>query len=199
MLTANVDIVAGGIILDHFDVRNEGRSREGPFEKVMAQKGVLGHPPLQCGFESIDVVNPFPGESAFVKEILINVRSRRCIGLDPAGAGKEPLVDRPVLAIGQGRADTRLQDAVAAGNALRAGVEPGTVQGMGNLADHLRNRATQKAGIGVQSDDVADINRQMTADHGIAGVSRPTQQAVQLSEFAAFAFPAHPHALGRVA
>ena len=69
---------------------------------------------------------------------------------------------------------------------------------MGHLANHLPHRSAQQPGIGVQGDDIADIVRQRAADHVKTGIRSPAQQLVQFGQFAALAFPSHPHAFRRI-
>ena len=106
VLAAGVDIVAGREILDHLDIRGECRAGIDSFEQVVAEQGVLGNAAIQRRFEGVDVIDALAGIGAFVEQILIDVRNRRGIGFDPAGAGIDPLKDRSVAADRQ-RAVTR--------------------------------------------------------------------------------------------
>ena len=60
----------------------------------MAEHGVFRHAPRQRRLERVNVIDALSGERAFAEQVLIDIRTRRRIGLDPTGAGKHPLVDR---------------------------------------------------------------------------------------------------------
>ena len=67
---------------------------------------------------------------------------------------------------------------------------------MRHLADQTCRRVARQPRIGVQRDDKANVLRQRVGA-AIAGIECATQQAVQLGQLAALAFPAHPDAFGR--
>ena len=68
---------------------------------------------------------------------------------------------------------------------------------MRHLANQLSHRITQKAGIGVQRDDELHPLWHLGSGQK-TGVGRTAQQAVQLHQFAALAFPSHPDPFRRV-
>ena len=57
----------------------------------MAEDSVIRKTSEQCGFENVNVVNPFAAVGALSKEILINVRDGKCIRINPSGSGKDAL------------------------------------------------------------------------------------------------------------
>ena len=198
MVPPDIDVVPCGKILDNLDVRGKGGACEHALEQIVAQHGVFRHAPGQRRLECINVVNALAGKGTFAEQILIQVGSGRRIGLDPAGTGEQLLIDRPVLPVGQGGADARLQDAVSAENAVRCGVDACAVQRMGDLAHHLCDRPAQQPGVGIQRDDIAHSFRQCAADDGKTRVRGSTQQTVKFAQLATLAFPPHPDALGWV-
>ena len=197
VLSAGVHVLAAGKIFDDLDVRGKARAREGAFEQVMAEQGVVGHPAGQGRREGVDVIDAFASERPFVEQVLIDIGNGRRIGLDPAGAGGNALVERPRSAKRQGRGNLRLQNAVARGHALADRVDDRAVQGMGHLADQPAHRIAQDAGVGIQRDDELHVLRHGGAGQK-AGIGRTAQQPVQFDKFAALALPPQPDALGRV-
>ena len=194
MLAADVDVMAGGKILNHLDVRGQRGTGKHPLEEIMAEHGVFWHTARQRRLERVDVVDALASEGAFVKEVLVDVRSGRRIRLDPARAGEKLPVDRSVFAAGQAGADAGLQDAVAARYPLTDAVKAGAVQGVAHLAHHLRHGPAQQPCVGVQRDDISDVRWQRAADDSKAGVRSRAQQAVQFGQLAALALPPHPDA-----
>ena len=102
------------------------------------------------------------------------------------------------MTAGQCGADAGLQYAVARSDAVKCGVQTCPVQRVGNFADHLRNCPAQQPGIGVQRDDIPEVFRKRGADDGKTGITSTAQQPIKFSQLAAFAFPPHPDAFGRV-
>ncbi|MNZ49333.1 hypothetical protein D3C78_670980 [compost metagenome] len=74
VLALGTDVIAGGELLDDLDIGCQARPCENSLEQVMAQVAVLWHTRLQSGTEGIDVVDAFPGERTFAKQVLIDVR-----------------------------------------------------------------------------------------------------------------------------
>jgi hypothetical protein len=89
MLAFAGDIVAGGEIIDEFDVRDEARAGEGPLEQVMAEQRILRDPPVERRFEGIDVVDAFAGVGAYDSSI----RSRS-VNVPPTSTPRRKLICR---------------------------------------------------------------------------------------------------------
>ena len=163
VLAACIHIMAGRKILDHLDVGCQSGPGKDALEQIMAQHGVFGHATVQGGRKRIDVINALSGERPLAPHVLIDVRHRCRIGLDPAGAGKDAGVERALRRHRQPGRDTRLQDAIAGGDPLQDGVEMRAVQRMRHLADHPGNGVAQQPGVGIQRDDMRDVLRRNRA------------------------------------
>ena len=77
----------GRELLEEGDVSHQPRTREHPLEEIMAQEGILGHTAGERRLERIQVIDAFAGVGPLAEEILVDVRDRRGIGVDPARAG----------------------------------------------------------------------------------------------------------------
>ena len=70
---------------------------------------------------------------------------------------------------------------------------------MSDGADHARGRAAGKLRVGVEREDVTDLRKDVEpAGLDGEGVVLADQELVEIEELAAFALPAHPHALAHV-
>ena len=82
--------------------------------------------------------------------------------------------------------------------ATQAGVDLGTVEGVGHLADELDGTAARQARVGIERDDVADAAADLRDDLGHddeACTGDPAQETIEFVQLAALALPAHPFAL----
>src|SRR5207245_8484268 len=113
MLARRRDLVAGRKILEELDVGDQRGAREETLEEVVAEQGVLRHPPLERALERVDVVDPLAGVRAFAEEVLIHVRHGGGVGIDAGRAG-EPAPKERALALGrQGRRDAWLETPIS--------------------------------------------------------------------------------------
>jgi hypothetical protein len=81
------DVVAGGKILDHLDVRDQTSAGKGSLEQIMAEHGVVRHPPRQRPGKGIDIIDALAGVRSLVEQVLIDIRNCRRIGIDPGVTG----------------------------------------------------------------------------------------------------------------
>ena len=72
----------------------------------------------------------FAGEAALAKYVLVDLGGGGAVGVDTALPGKQPVVEREILARRQGGGYARLQDAVALHHALARSIDPGLVLGV---------------------------------------------------------------------
>lgn len=103
MLATGGDVVAGRKFLDDLDIGDGAGTGEDALEEVVAQERVLGHPPRKGGLERVDVVDALAGIRPLAEEILVEIGAGRSVGVDAAGAGKDPLEERALAAHRQGR------------------------------------------------------------------------------------------------
>ncbi len=201
MLSPGGDVVAGWEFLDHLDIRGEAGACEDSFQEIVAEKRILRHPPGKSRFEGIDVVDPLAGVRTLAKEVLIDIRDGRRVGIHAPRAGKDPLIERAFAANRQGGCDARLKDTVAIDDALLDAVEFRPVQRVGHLADQPGDGVAWQSGIGIERDDVADTARHLrrvTADGRERGVGRAAEKPVKLAELAPLALPSHPFLLAGI-
>jgi hypothetical protein len=181
------------IVVDHLDIRDEGRAGIKPLEQVVRQQRVLRHAPLERFGERVDVVEALPGKNAFVEEILVHVgyggRVRVHAGVPRIGAGEE----RPGGARHR-NAHPRLQNPVALCDPADARVDARTVQRMRDDADQLFRGVARQPRIGVERDAIA--HRRENAERpdldGEARVGGASQQPIEFLDLSAFALPPHP-------
>ncbi len=198
VLPRGVGEVAAGIVVDEVDVGDEAGARVEPFEQVVAEERVLRHAPGERGLERVDVVDALADVAALVKHVLVEIGHGRRVGIDADVPGEHAGEHRPVGA-DDADADARLQDAVAFGDALEAGIEARPVQRMRQRADQPPAGFHRQLRVGVERDHVADgrQNRRLAVLDDEARVGRAAQQAVELGQLAALALGPHPAALAR--
>ncbi|MCY1219812.1 hypothetical protein D9M72_318020 [compost metagenome] len=198
MLAPGRHVVARGKLFDHLDVGGQPGTGEHSFEQVMAEQRVLRDPAAERRFKGIDIIDALARIGALAKEILVDVGGGRRVGIDAARPGEDPLVERTLAANRQRWRDARLENAVAAHDALPGRIEPWLVQRMGHLADQPQRGIAWQPRVGVEGDDVAHAGRHLrcpAVDGHVAGVAGAAQQPVQLMQLAALALPSHPLAL----
>ncbi len=91
LLARSRNLVVHGKFFEQIDVGRERGARENSFEKIVAQKSVVGHLIGQRRLKRIDIVgDPFAGEGILRgTDPLVNVRKRlRSVGVDAARSRK---------------------------------------------------------------------------------------------------------------
>ena len=112
------------------------------FEQVVRQQRVLGHQVFERGHEGVNVVQPLAGEAAFTEQVLVRIRHRGGVGIDPGMAGIQAREERPRRAR-IGHADAGLKDAVPVGDTANARIDAGPIERMRNDTDQLAGRVTR--------------------------------------------------------
>ena len=201
MMALDTDVVARRKLLDDLDIRGEAGACEHALEHVVAQQRRIGHAACQRGLEGIDIVDALAGIRAVARQILIDIRYGRIVGIDPAQARKRALEQRTFPADRQRRRHPRLQDGIALHDPTAGIVEARPIERVCHLADQPADRVTRQLRVGIESDDVADIGGDVgggAVDIDECRVPCPAQQSVQLVQLAAFTLPADPLPLSLV-
>src|SRR5262245_33248774 len=170
-----------------------------PLEQVVRQESVLGYLVAERGIERVDVVKSFAGEDTLAEQVLVRIRYGGRIRVDPRVSGVQPREQRPGGAA-ERDADARLQDAVAGSHPSALGVELRAVERMRDDTDQIPGRVARQPRVAVERDAVADLRQDAQLAHGDdeAGVGCAAQQAVELLDLPALAFPSHPQLFARV-
>ena len=82
MLTHRVGVVVGGIVVEKFDITDQGRARKDRFKEIVAQQSLVRDPIVERFLESVNVIETFTRVAAFAEKILVDVRCCRGIGID---------------------------------------------------------------------------------------------------------------------
>ncbi len=189
------DLVARREVLDDLDVGREAGACVDAFEQVVAEHRVVGHAAGERRLERVDVVDALADVRPFAGEVLVDVRHGARVRIDAAWAGEGGVEDRAGVGGDERRGDARLQDRVAARDALQPRVEERPVERMTHLADETQRRVARQSRVGIERDDVADPVGHAVVRREERRVGRAAQQPVQLVQLAALAFAAHPRAL----
>ena len=113
MLPRRRDQVVRRELVEQLHIRDEPGPREHALEQVVAEERVLGDPVRHCRPERVEVVDPLARVAPLTEQILVDVRDRRGVRVDPGRARIAALVDRRVALDGKGRRDPRLEHPVA--------------------------------------------------------------------------------------
>ena len=138
VLARSVDVILHRKILDKLHIAGQGRPGKAAFQKVMRQNRVFADPAVRRGPKGVDVIDAFASERAFGQQVLIGVRGRENIRVQPAMGGKDPLENRR---LGPGRQrwrDARLQNPVPRADPT-LWPDDGAVDRMRQLAHQGRN------------------------------------------------------------
>jgi hypothetical protein len=187
------------IVVDQLDVGHQGGAGVNPFEQVVREQRVLGHPAGERRAESVDVVEPLAGEDPLAEQILVGVGDRGGVGVDSGVPGVEAREKRARRAR-QGDAHPRLEDAEALGDPAQLRIEVRPVQRMRDDAHQGPRRVARQPRVGVERDAVAHAGQQVPVADDLVErrIRRPAQQPVQLLELAALALPPHEGALAGI-
>ena len=101
----------------------------------------------------------------------------------------------------QRRRDARLKHRVTIDDAAEAGIECRAVERVSHLADQALGGPPRQTRVGIEDNDKADAgghHRRAAADRDESGVGGAPQQAIELVQLAALAFPSDPLSLSRV-
>jgi len=124
VLARHGDVVAGGKLLDDFDVGREARPGKCPFKKIVAEKRILRHAIAQGRLEGVHIIDALARVAALPKEVLVDFGHGKSIGVCASAARIEAVEQRGILARREYGADARLQDAIAPYHPLPCAVEP---------------------------------------------------------------------------
>ena len=170
-----------------------------PFKQIVAEQSILAHLACQAALESRDIINPFANVTAFAKQILINVRDSKGVQVKPGVPGKDLRKERTVRA---GRLDrhARLQHGITRDNGASVRGKLGMVKRMRQGGDQPVGAALRQGGIRIQRDHIFDVRQNARVPNlgGVRRLAQIEQQAIEVRQFAALAFPAHPNPFRRI-
>src|SRR5260370_20584842 len=115
MPPVNVSIITRRIPFVEFNVADQSRAGVDRLNQVVTENRILLEETFEGLLKCIHIVNAFADKSAFVEEVLVNVRDGAGVGIDPGIAGKNARKPGSTRAR-QTNAHTRLQDTVAFAN-----------------------------------------------------------------------------------
>ena len=110
-----------GEFLKEFDIGDECRAREEPFEQVVAEQCIFGNASFERGLDRVDGGNSFADVRAFFEKILIHVRHGKGVRVNACRPRINFLIERAKPERGKAGCDARLHDAVAFNYAARFG------------------------------------------------------------------------------
>ncbi len=83
-MARHVDVIAGRIIFNNFDIADQRRARIATFKQIVAKKRVLWNAIFHRNFEGVDIVKTLTGEGALTQKILIGIGNGKDIRIDAA-------------------------------------------------------------------------------------------------------------------
>ena len=179
------------------------RDQPGPgvvtLDQVMGEQPILGKPPMRRLLEDGDIVDPFPGETPFAIQILIDVRHGGRIRIDPGNAGVHGRESGPVGAR-ERHTHAGLQNPVAPNHPPALGVILGPIERMGEGPDQVGRGVGRQNGVRVERNHIAKVpeRRQVPHDDRERGFGPAPDEPVELGQLAAFPLPSHPAVLLRI-
>ncbi len=193
---AGVDQVARRVFLVQNNVRDQRRASNDPLEQVMAEQGVLADLPFQAALKSRDIIDPFADINSLVKQILVHIRHRKGVQVEPGVPGKDL---RKKGAVGAGGFDGYpwLDHGITGDDRVPVCGKFSLVKRVRQCGNQPVRAALGQGSIGIQRDHIFDIRQDAhIPDLGRVGCSTLIeQQAIKIREFAALALPAHPDSL----
>ena len=159
----------------------------------MTQNFIVGEAPIHRGGKGCDVVDPLANERAFMKQVLINVRDRVCVGVNAGFSPIQP--DKPRwAAFFQFQDDAWLQNPVSIGDNISPRIDVSPIEQMGQNADHLPRRIARQQGVSVQRNDEFCVveDRDLTDDGRERFGRSMNQQGIEICQFPTFPLVSHP-------
>ena len=164
----------------------------------MAEQRVRREPVLERFAERVDLVDPLAREDSLAEEVLVDVRHRAGVDVEPGLARVERCQPAPRRRSGAD-ADAWLQDAVPFDDRPCCRVDHGAVERVRNRADEAPSGIARQLGIRVEHDHVARAPQRVDVAHlHREAVADTAQQLVQIEQLAALALPSNPSLLARV-
>ena len=201
VLAGRRDQVVRRELVEQLDVGHQPRPGEDALEQVVAQERVLRHAVRHRHVEGVEVVDPLAGVAAFTEQVLVHVRDRERVRVDPGRSRVDPLEDGCLVLLRQRRRDPWLEHAVAVGHTAGLRIEGRLVERMGDRPYEACHRAPRQPRVRVERDHVAHVGRRggsRPVGRQEPGGRRAAQEGIQLVELATLALPAHPAAFGLV-
>ena len=161
------------------------------FEQIVADDRVLRHAAVDRAHEAIDLVDPFADVDPGTEEILIELRGRMRVDVEPDVACKDPR--EPGLArAGRRGLDARLHDRVARDD-MAAVVELRAVQRVCEQTDQPLRGSDRHLGIAVERDHEPDSEQpsRIADPTHVTRARIAAEQSIELFELAALALPPH--------
>jgi uncharacterized protein involved in response to NO len=90
MLSHRISVIVGRIVIEKFDITDQGRARKDRFKQIVAQQGTIWNSIVECFLKSIYVIETLSRIAAFAEKILVHVRCCRRIRIDTGVARKGP-------------------------------------------------------------------------------------------------------------
>ena len=145
----------------------------------MTEDRVFGEATGNGLLECIHIIDTFANKRPFLEDILIDIRDRARVRVNPDVAGKQFDKPRPSGA-GQAHTHARLQDAVAFGHHPFHRIKLRPIQRMRYRSGKLPGGLARKLRIGVEGDDKFDggQNGSVPDDLGKAGPGSAPEQSV---------------------
>ena len=165
----DVGVVTGRIFFVQLDVADQRRAGMAGFDQIVAEDRVFRKAAGDGLLKGIHIIDPFANKRPLLEHILIDVRNRARVGVNPDVAGKQ--FDKPGTGCAwQAHAHARLQDAVAFGHHALDRIELRPVQRMSHRSHELAGGIARKLGVGIEGDDKFDgrQNRSVADDLGKA-------------------------------
>ena len=199
MAAIDVGAVTGRIFFIQLHITEQAGAGKAAFNQVVAEDAVVGKTAGDGLLKRVDGIDTLADKRALLEYVLINVRNTAGVRVDTSIAAKQPGIGRACGA-GQADANARLKNAVAAGNALLHGVEHRVIERVGHGRNKLPGGVAGQLAVGVEGDDVTHGGQaaQVTDDQGEALSAVASEQGVELGDFPALAFVAHPQLVLRV-
>ncbi len=199
MPAARFGQVARGVVLQQHHVADQPRSGMATLEQVVAEYAVLRQAAAEDLLEGIHVVDALADVRTFSKSVLVDVRHRPGVGIHARLAREDAGVPRPP-GTGQADVDAGLQDAVPLDHSSPAGVVTRPVERVSQCAGQETGCPAGQLSVGVQGDHKLDPGQALETTGNRAEPLAPlaAEEGVELGQFAALAFPAHPDAFPRI-
>ena len=160
----------------------------------MAEHPTLGQAVREHRVHGGDIQQALADEGPLTEDVLIDLRACRAVGIDPALAREQPVVEREIVGCGKWRHDPRLEDRVAAHHTRSGGIQARLIVGVSRDADQLAQAPWRQHGVAVQRHQVTGCARhaRRVAQLHEGGHRLVGQRAHQLLQLAALALPPDP-------
>ena len=189
--------IVRGVVFEQSYICHQTDAPVDALKQIMAEERIFGHAAGQAALKSSHIIDALASIVTFTKKILVHVGYCPRVQIESGISSENPRKQR---AVGTGWPDLhpRLEHRVPGDYFVAVRGKFGAVQRVRQGGDEAPRAIPGQTRIRIQCDNVLDLwqDSEISHLHAVGGLLAPIcNQAIELSQLAPFALPAHPAVL----